>query len=34
MSNAATGANPAKAAADDDTDDEEPGIFGFKRGDE
>ena len=34
MSKAATGANPAKAATDDDTDDEEPGIFGFKRGDE
>ena len=34
MSKAASGANPAKAAADDDTDDEEPGIFGFKRGDE
>ena len=33
MSKAATGANPAKAAADD-SDEEEPGIFGFKRGDE
>lgn len=34
MSKAAKGANPPKAAADDESDDEEPGIFGFKRGDE
>jgi ATP synthase protein I len=33
MSKAAAAANPAKAALDD-TDDEEPGIFGLKRGDE
>ncbi len=33
MSKAASAANPAKASADDD-DTEEPGIFGFKRGDE